>query len=69
MAWIWRQQRPKSAMFLAVNSIYMELKKCNTKWRNLKAFLGVILSPFSRAVNYNIYIFLTFLQYFGAKLV
>ena len=46
----------QSVLSQPLNSIYMEgklwLKKCNTKWPNLKAFLAVILSPFTCAVNH-----------------
>ena len=35
-----------------LTSVNYVIKKCNTKWRKLKAFLGVIFSPLTCAVKY-----------------
>ena len=35
-----------------LTSVNCVIKKCNTKWRKLKAFLGVIFSPLTCAVKY-----------------
>ena len=35
-----------------LTSVNYVIKKCNTKWRRLKAFLGVIFSPLTCAVKY-----------------
>ena len=35
-----------------LTSVNCVIKKCSTKWRKLKAFLGVIFSPLTCAVKY-----------------
>ena len=42
----------------------LQFKMCNIKWRNLKAFLGVIFRPLTCEVKYN---FLAFFRYFEVK--